>query len=507
MKTTPLLVATVAAAASLTAVANPPWSDTPVTCHWIGAVKAGTTTGGDYASWTNQDNWAEGIVPGMSIVNGVTNGCAGCTAVFDRNCTYSAVDFLWNATLAISNIVVTGPNVPKITFGRPWEWRNPYLYLERGGGVYVSGDVAEAPEVHASIYYLRGASGPTTTLRFENDSAGEMALSGFQGPDVAFSSFGGTMTLAMRGAGDIRQSSSHTISLYSLMVKLGMAGGKYIQGCVASVDQISTGDGGVGQHLEIASGKTLNIRNGTPVLADSDLLIDGGGTCNFNAAASSPAILAVATGKTLTLDCDITRTSGGKFQIGWWSPRNGGTVALAPGRSFNAPVEFFGGTLKLSGGETFSGAITIASNGKGAILGSGEGESKLTGGVAGTTRPLTLKGAVAIASDITAETTFAADSNIAFRRAGDAATSFSLSSVKLAGSTSIPVDSGVTATIASINNNGFALDIRPKGTGKVKFTSLTPGLAPSWLTYKGGKGRIEADGTLTGTEATFIFVR
>ena len=485
---------------ALTASAAAPWSDTPVTCHYIGAVKAGTSAGGDFAAWTNPDNWAEGVVPGMYIENGVTNGCPGCTAVFDRECDYPTVDFSYNYIVAISNIIVTGSSVPKITFGRIWAYRNPYLYLEGGGGIYVSADVVTAPEVHSGIKYLRGPNGPVTTFYFENNSSTPLTLGGFNGPDVAFTSSAGTMLFAMSGAGEIRQTAGVTRALYNVAIRLDMNGGKYVQCYAATIDQILTGTNSNQQHFEIQPSITLTVAGSTPAIKanTADLLIDGEGTCNFSVAASTAPSLGVESGRTLTLDCNITRTAGGKIQLGgWWG--DGGTVALASGRSFNAPIDFFNGaTLKLADGLTLSDAVAIPDSRKGTICGESETDAKIAGGVAGTTRPLTLTGRLTIASDITTTTTLAADGELSFRKAADAATSFTISSLKLMDDETIPVDDGVTATIAAIDNNGHTLDIRPTGSGMVKFPGLSAGAAPAWLTYKGGKARIAADGTLTG---------
>ena len=489
------------AAFAFTASADAPWSDTPVTCHWIGEVKAGTTTYGDYASWANPDNWAEGIVPGMSIVNGVTNGCLGCTAVFDRPCKYAAVDFIYGQILAISNIVVTGSTVPKITLGRPWEWSDPYLYLERGGGIYVSSDVAVAPEMRASIKYLRGANDPVTTFTFENNSATPFILRGFSGADVAFKSWAGSMTYCMKGTGEIRQTGTYAMSNYSMAIKLDMNGGKYVHAAGGSVSQIKTGNNGVLQHFEVPADKTLTINGDSQtVTADSDLVLEGEGTYSFTAGVSSTygSVFAAASGKTLTLDCAITRTAGGKFTIGSWNPYSGGTVVLAPGRSFGgAPVEFYSCTLKLPTNETFSSAIAIRSDCSGKIAGGTDGESKLDGGIAGTTRPLTLSGRLAIASDITATTTLAAGAALSFRNAdGSDTTAFTISSLKLMSDATIPVEDGVTATITAMNNNGHKLDIRPEGTGKVVFSGLSAGFSPLWLTINGRRGVVSSSGEL-----------
>ena len=489
------------AAFAFTASADAPYSDTPVTCHWIGAVRAGSSTYGEYASWTNPDNWAEGIVPGLSIVDGVTNGCLGCTAVFDRPCKYAAMDFIYGQILAISNIVVTGSTVPKITLGRPWEWSDPFIYLERGGGIYVSSDVAIAPEMRGSVKYLRGANGPTTTLTFENNSATPFILKGFAGPDVAFKSWSGSMTYCIKGTGEVRQTGTYTMSNYSIAIKLDMNGGKYVHAAGGTVSQIKTGSNGVLQHFEVAADKTLIINGDSQtVTADSDLVLEGEGTYSFTAGVSSTygSVFAAASGKTLTLDCAVTRTAGGKFTIGSWSPYASGTVTLAPGRSLaGALVELYSDTLLLPSNETFSSAITIASSSSGKVAGGAYGESKLDYGIAATTRPLTLSGRLAISSDITATTTLAADAALAFRNADDAVTtSFTISSLKLMGDATIPVEDGVTATITAINNNGHTLDIRPEGTGKVVFSGLSAGFSPLWLTINGCRGVVSASGEL-----------
>ena len=485
-----------------------PWSDTPVTCHWIGAVRAGSSTYGAYASWTNAENWAEGIVPGMYIKDGVTNGCPGCSAVFDRACDYQAADFITGPNdtplISISNIVVSSAAVPQIFIGRS---ASPYFMFERNGGLSVGGDVVTAPTV-SSYWFLRGGVNTTTTLKFENNSATPLVMNNFKGPDTAFTASAGTMVLAMRGSGDIRADGNYTRSRYTLRISLGMSGGKFIQNKDATVDYIRT-EAGVGlQHLEIPSGKTLTIPEAAmPLIAESDLLVDGGGTCHFSAAADKAAVIGVASGKTLTLDCGITRTAGGRFQIGHGS-YSGGTVVLAPGRSFgNAQVDFYSGTLQLPSNETFTSAITIPSSRRGTIAGGTLGEAKLAGGVSGTTRPLTLKGKLAIASSVTASTTAADDAEISFRKVDSDATAFTISSLTLDGDKTIPVEDGVTATISAIDNNGYKLDIRPSGTGKVLFPGLSVGHAPEWLTLNGAPARISDDGELLSPSGMCVIFR
>ena len=277
-----------------------------------------------------------------------------------------------------------------------------------------------------------------------------------------------------------------------------MSGGKYVQSKDCTINRITT-VGGSQQHFEISDGITVtNPDNAMPVVGQADLLIDGAGKLKFSAAADKNVVLGVSSGKTMTFDCDIERTSGGKFTIGHGS-YYGGTVALGAGRSFNAPVDFYKGTLQLADGGSLTNAVVILDGygNYGRISGGSETEAKITGGVTGGSNGvLTFTNKLAIASDITATATLAADGELSFRKAGNAATTFAISSLKLMDDAVIPVEDGVTTTIAAIDNNGHTLDIRPSGTGKVIFSGLAPGRAPEWLRLNGGTAKIAADHTL-----------
>ena len=492
------MMAVAVAVLALGASAAAPWSDMPVTCHWIGAVKAGSSTYGNYACWTNADNWAEGIVPGMFIANGVTNGCKGCTAVFDRACTYAAATPVYDKTtiLCISNIVFSGSAVPQITLGYPWNTADPYFYIENGGGIYVDADVREAPILRAGIKYLRSVAGPHN-LYFENNSSTTLSLNGFDGVDTPFPSWS-TMCLVMRGTGDIKSRRGYVNTGAGVRIQLEMSGGKFVQDYSSMIYTIQVNANKGRQHLEISSGKTLSVAgNPTPIVTQSDLLIDGDGTCSFSAAANKDVALGVSSGATLTFDCDVTRTSGGTLQIGN-SSHKGGTVALASGHSFGgAPINFYSTSLQLPSNETFASAMTLPAGCTGTIVGGLDGEAKITGGVGGNPAcSLTLKGKLAIASDITATTTLAADAEVSFRKAASEATAFTISTISLSGDKTILVEDGVTATIGAVSNNGYTLDIRPEGTGKVVFSGLSAGMAPAWLRINGSLGVVSASGEL-----------
>ena len=504
------MMAVAVAVLALGASAAAPWSDTPVTCHWIGAVKAGTVGTStrvsyldnfDFASWTNAANWVEGIVPGMYIDgNGVTNGCKGCTAVFDQACTVAAIDLVYGQTISISNVVVSGSTVPKIVIGRPWIYSNPYLFIESGGGVYVDSDVVTAPVFCAGIKYMRDTAATSHNLYFENNSSTPLRLNGFHGIDTKFASWK-TMSLVMRGTGCIRQTGLFCTASDlngGIRILLDMDGGKFVQEYTSrSVSYIGTGKKGVLQHLELPSDITLNVTDASmPLIAEADLLIDGGGTLSFTTAAGNAATIGADPGKTLTLDCAIARTSGGSFKIGHDSHR-GGTVVLAAGRSLgDAPISFNNTTLQISGGETFASAMTLPAGCTGTIVGGLDGEAKITGGVSGATRSLTLKGKLAVASDITATTTLAADAEVSFRKAASEATAFTISTISLSGDKTILVEDGVTATVGTVIDNGYTLDIRPEGTGKVVFSGLSAGMAPAWLRINGSLGVVSASGEL-----------
>ena len=492
--------ALVLATFSFAASAAAPWSDTPVTCHWIGAEYAGRYAGYDYAEWTNSANWAEGVVPGRFESGGAVVGCEGCTAVFDRACDYSTIGI--SGLYSISNIVVSGSSTPEIRIGHSSGTSAPKLYFERGGGISVANDVVKAPLLNPRFLYRRG-DGSTTTFYFENNSATPLNLSGFGGSDPSFSSWAGSMVLVMSGTGTINGNGTYDRTKVGIKIELCMNGGKFVQaytGGSSVVDYISIPSNVNKQHFEISNGATVRLPEyAMPLVAQSDLLIDGEGTLNFDAAADKSAVIGVKSGKTLTLDCNIVRKDGGSFQIGHGS-YNGGTVELAAGRSFNAPVKFYNGILQLADGETFTSALSIMddiASRRGTISGGREIEAKITGGVAGVGHALTLTNRLAIASDIAATTTVAADAEISFRKADEAATtSFTVSSLTLLGNKTIPVEDGVTATVTAINNNGYTLDIRPSGTSKVLFTGLSAGRAPEWLTLNGSRAKIAADGEL-----------
>ena len=485
-----LFAAVISFAIAQSASAAAPWADTPVTCHWIGAVKAGTNGNGDYAEWRNPDNWEEGIVPGRVVADGVTNGCDGCVAVFDRACTYVNVDF--SGLVSVSNIVFSGSSVPRIYLGRD---SNAHIVLERLGGIYVDEDVVSAPYIRAPLQYYRGEPRTVTTLYLENNSASELEFKGrYEGPDIPFGNWVGACTLVVRGKGDVKRTGATVASGFYVTVNLDMSGGKYIQAVSDTLQSFRTGSRDFLQHLEISSGVTVQINDAGSIDASTDMLVDGAGKIKF-VASTNPARVSVISGKTLTLDCLMERTAGKTMRVGWWD--NSGTVRLAPGRSFGTSVEYYQSpSLQFLGSGTFAYALTIESSSKGTLIGPESGETKLTGGMSGTTRTFTLKGSVAIASDVTASTVFAADSKIAFRKADDADIAFTISSVKLMGNKTVPVESGVTATITAINNNGYTLDIRPEGTGKVKFSGLSAGFSPIWLTINGRRGVISASGEL-----------
>ena len=509
-----------------TAVADDPyWASTPMECHWIGAVYKGTSTYGQNAAWTDPSNWAEGIVPGRFVVDGVTNGCAGCTAVFDRACTYKTVDL--DGLVSISNIVVTGPNAPAIELGK-WQWATPALIFERLGGIYVGADVPTAPIVHASIRYYKGEANTVSTLYHENNSASELQITGFSGPESGFSGYVGVCTTCARGTGDIRQTSVDGRSGFVVQLRLGMTGGKYVYGVNNNQFNLILSEAGAGaQHIVIPEGITLKGVSGSMIRTSTDLLIDGPGTFALTDTGDFTYI-STAAGTTLTIDSPITRPAGKGIQIGWWDYY--GTVTLTSTNTFDGGVKLFGATLSVSdfgtvgqpgpigSGPTIfvdSSTGTIRYTGDGGTLpqtismaapcrvyNDGEGELKLTGGATtSANKILTLNGRIAVACDILAPVTFAAGSAIAFRKA-DAETpaAFTLSSVTLGGDMAIPVEDGVTATITAIVNNGHALDLQPVGSGKVIFGGLAAGFAPDWLTVNGKKAIVSASGEVTSRD-------
>ena len=128
-------------------------------------------------------------------------------------------------------------------------------------------------------------------------------------------------------------------------------------------------------------------------------------------------------------------------------------------------------------------------------------------GVAGGTSPLgtgseiMLKGG---ASFVYAGTGEVSDRMLTFSTGGGSFVhagtgNLTLGTVSMSANSSIVVSNNVTLTLSSLSRTAGTLDVCPLGSGRVVVGSgLSAGRAPSWLTFRGGRATIHANGTIMG---------
>lgn len=548
-----IAMAAVAAAAVSVAYADevPYWSDTPVTCHWIGAVKSGVTSQSDYengylpmpqmdyADWSNPENWAEGVVPGrvaVTLGDGtvVTNGSLGSTAVFDGNCKISCIRLQGQGMVSISNIVVTGSTAPRFWFGN-WRWDNPYLSIEQGGGIYVTSDVPEAPYVIPHMLFSNVTrSGQMITFR--NDSAGELNLYGVYKIDPLANGWLGALTFRWEGSGDIRRRFRSYISGWCANYVMAKTGGRYIVDCPEGTNAdntyyLETEDTGVTQEVEITANHMMGIDETYPILARGSLTICGEGKLALRKNNATP-ILRVAPGKRLEVSVSIernastsaatagllvggsgytgvTRLSGANTFTGPVIVQNAATLEVPsfglgdnPGPVGKVGVGLTGlSFLRYTGaGETTDRSLDGA--GYGTVIMAGTGDLVWKGPITGgTTYHYTITNEsptarfVCATSTITKSLQIVKGTRLGFAKPDDS-DAIAMDKLVMAGDASVEVGDGVTVTLAAFERSKGTLAVTLTGSGKLIFPGVSVGPAPDWLTVNGQAAWYGADGSV-----------
>ena len=527
------------------------WSDTPVTCHWIGKVRWNYTSASDYtagylpmpqmayAAWTNQNNWAEGIVPGRLLVmhedgSGTTNGCVGCTAVFDENCDISCIALY--GMVSISNILVTGATAPRFYFGH-WRWDNPHLFIEQGGSFRVTADVPEAPYVIPQIRY-RDVTHTGLSLTLENNSQGVFSIAYIGHVEPALPAWLGTLDLRIEGTGEVQKRSATYSSSWQPTLTLAQTGGKYVavslDTSISGADravQVEAVDTGYAQHIEIPRGKMFKIEDNPGIIARTDMTISGEGTLYLDKTGATPAFR-VADGKTVEISSVIVRRPD--------------VAASYAGMSLG--LSGYTGTMRLTGTNTFPGAFSVTSGStlevpafglgdvgspvgkKGVTLGgksflryTGNGETtdrKLYGEGFGTvilagTGDLVWKGEISggttyyytisnesatarfvcATSTVTKSLQIVQGTRLGFAKPDDS-DAIAMDKLVMAGDASVEVGDGVTVTLAAFERSKGTLAVTLTGSGKLIFPGVSVGPAPDWLTVNGQAAWYGADGSV-----------
>ena len=549
-----IAMAAVAVAAFQVAHADevPYWSDTPVTCHWIGKVRTGYTSASDYsdgympmpqmgyAQWTNQSNWAEGIVPGRFLVmhedgTGTTNGCVGCTAVFDGNCTISCIQL--TGMVSISNILVTGSTAPRFYFGH-WRWDNPHLFIEQGGSFRITADVPEAPYV-IPLLRIRDVTHTGLSLTLENNSPGAFCMGYIGHVEPAISGWLGQLDIRIEGSGEIKKRETTYSSGWQPVYIMAQTGGTYVsvspETPINHADravQINVVDTGYTQQMEIPQGKMFNLEDNPGIVARGDMTISGEGTLYLSKKDAVPAFR-IAPGKTVEVSATIVRRPDAQ--------------AEHSGLSLGA-VTGYTGTMRLTGTNTFPGVVSVLNGAtlevpsvglgdvgspvgkKGVTLGSyaffrytGSGETtdrSLSGAGYGTvimagTGDLVWKGEISggttyhytitnesptarfvcATSTITKSIQIVKGTRLGFAKPDDS-DAIAMDKLVMDGDASVEVGDGVTVTLAAFSRTQGTLAVTLTGSGKLIFPGVSEGPAPDWLKVNGSTAWYGADGSV-----------
>ena len=531
------------------------WSDVPVTCHWIGKVKRGNTSQSDYeagnypvpqspyAQWTNHNNWAEGIVPGrLQVVQEdgsiLTNGCEGCTAVFDENCDIRCIELY--GMVSVSNIVITGSAAPEFVFGH-WLWDNPYLYMEAGGSFKVDPGVS-APQYVVPRISLHNATSGCDLITIENNSTEPLRI-GYIDLVRRSPSWYGALKITYRGTGEIHKRSKNQINNWSATMRLDMNGGCYVSKTTSHVDwgmatvdnyyYIRDVDNGFTQKIRIPEGKYLNVDENSAIITKSGMDISGDGILNVNKTGALPYFCA-AEGKTLDISVDMNRIatageefegiqigsdgypgrvrlSGNNFFAGLVQVKSGATLEV-PSFGYgdvNGPVGRKGvllqnySALRYTGdGETTD--RSLSGSGYGSVILAGSGDLVWKGEISGgTTYHYTITNESATARFVCANKlvtkalALAPEARLGFAKPDDSGT-IEVDMLKISGNVFIEVIDDVSVTIKNLvrlkETGVVAVDV--SGGGKFAVQGLEEGCAENWLSINGKTAWISANGTV-----------
>ena len=530
------------------------WTVEPTTCHWIGAVEHRTKVGGvnaefnglSAAAWTNENNWAEGVVPGaFEVAQGdgtiVTNGSLNCTAVFDGDCDIHCVETL--GLVSISNILVTGSTAPHFLFGH--NSSKGLLKIVKGGSFRVTSDVPQAPYIFCNII-MRDVVSAGRTMTIENNSAGPFSMGYFSNIEPKETASQGTLTFRYEGTGAIRKRNKNYRDKSGWACELAMSGGRYVVDTglhatmgTASCDTYSylwSVDNGHTQTVEIPDSKVFVLGGAAAIKADGDLSIVGDGTLYLELKNSIPACYAAA-GKTLDIATAIMRppdTSAASrgFKVGAsgyagrvrLSGANAitGAVNIVNGATLEVPSFGFGDApgpigktgvtienssfLRYTGdGETTD--RSIGATGLGTIILAGSGDLIWKGPfTGGTTYAYTISNEshtarfVYAGASLAKYVTLVTGSRLGFAKP-DETDAIAVSRLEVSGNASIDVGDGVTVSVATFaRSSGKRLAITLSGSGKLILPGVTEGPAGDEVTVNGKAAWYGSDGSVFALE-------
>lgn len=501
--------------------------------YWTGA-----NGGSGYAKWVDPGNWRDGKIPGLYRVkeNGewVTNGCAGCTAVFGKcniaDGRYVRLNGDGNSELlGIKNVRFTGEDCSAYTFTyyNGWQWHGGPLNIEPGGSIVVEAGVPTAPKFDDVCLGGQSVTAATTCI-LENNAATAMEIYNLRGP---VSGSWAALRIQLMGTGDIKLVNSLDKPAanwwFVPVLTFAQSGGCFDLQCnLQNIYEFETLAGYGQQRMNIASGKTFFITDDAtaydPIVIRSSLRIGGDGTYKARSTGGVNVSAKVLSGQTFEVACNLANSSAAPSGVRI-TGEAGGVFKSTGGNSITGKVEVSGATyefasaaqlgtgpevwlagngrLKYTGaGEVVQKVVKL--NGNGAIENAGGGALVFEGADStANSAVLTLSSAVGasvgFSGDMSAKLSLADGATLSLHKSGSESVSIAVSDMTATGANTISVGDGVTATVSSLVQSGAAtVNVVTTGSGTIRLSSFAAGFAPAWITINGKKGVIGADGSL-----------
>jgi autotransporter-associated beta strand protein len=250
---------------------------------------SGTWNGTQDAIWTNSANWSASPFPSGSQTATFDNAGNGRT-VLDIG-----------GLAEMLNITFTGSSVAAYTIGNSAQ----QFLLQAGGEIRLTDTAANSQTINANLQFPTGNS----SISFRNDNPGQTLTFN---KVIGFTTAGATKSLYLNGTGPITvqgdlDRDQSGLNVYDNSTNTVTLGGN------AKLTQLYLD--GTNAVIGVGSGKTLTFSNagGANLVASQDATLNGPGKIVLSANSTDSADNAAATGKTLTINAQLTGAAGFEY--------------------------------------------------------------------------------------------------------------------------------------------------------------------------------------------------
>ena len=466
-------------------------------------------TGAEDAYWTNGNNWASGVAPGViDLPDGSTNLNFGCEAVFSGASAQTTINL--DGLHSIFKVTVSGAATPQYTFGTS---NAQVLHFEDQGVFTVASDVVNVPLLTCGLGINRDQPAAGGKVFVENNAAGELVINNFGYVIRPVKPAWGEIGFVLQGTGPKRLAGVFT-QPNSFQVKYYFNGTGKIT-IDADVTKSSTSHG-----LDVNGAKTIEItENGKFRFGDSycylvaydDVTLMGAGTFLFasqyrsvnNNYAWYESEIRGNKGKTVTFAPGLTVSNltddNGAGKTSAWKggmqlkQSNGMNVVFEADNTMPGHIRVMAPfTVSVPKVENLGLDGIVEVGGKGRIVFTSEEADTISSGIV-------LTGAATLEKRGTG---FMHYTGLAFTEALTVVGPWSFDTAGTygtltAGTGNATLSAGANVTFAGLATSGGTLDIIT-GAGSITVTGAS-GAAPSWLTYEGGPAEFDENGVLRKT--------